>query len=59
MTAGHLDLPAVHRGTVHLIDEAGADHLLIAASDRISAFGVVTAEPIPGRSFADGPGAAE
>lgn len=40
-------LPLLHRGKVRDIYEAGEGHLLIVASDRISAFDVVMAEPVP------------
>jgi phosphoribosylaminoimidazole-succinocarboxamide synthase len=42
-----VDLPVVHRGKVRTLYDAGADHLLMVASDRISAFDVIMAEPIP------------
>jgi len=40
-------LPLLHRGKVRDIYEAGEGHLLIVASDRISAFDVVMDEPVP------------
>ncbi len=42
-----LPLPLVHRGKVREMYDAGDDRLLMVASDRISAFDVVMAEPIP------------
>ena len=43
----HVDLPLLHTGKVRDIYDAGPDHLLMVASDRISAFDVVMAETIP------------
>ncbi|MDQ3880798.1 MAG: phosphoribosylaminoimidazolesuccinocarboxamide synthase [Chloroflexota bacterium] len=46
------DIPAlrlVHRGKVRDTYEVGPDRLLLVATDRISAFDVVFAEPIPGK----------
>jgi phosphoribosylaminoimidazole-succinocarboxamide synthase len=41
-------LPApVHAGKVRDVYDAGADRLLLVASDRVSAFDVVMAEPVP------------
>jgi phosphoribosylaminoimidazole-succinocarboxamide synthase len=42
-----LPLPRVNQGKVREIYAAGDDHLLLVASDRISAFDVVMREPIP------------
>lgn len=42
-----VDLPLLHRGKVRDLYEAGEGHLLIVASDRISAFDVVMDEPVP------------
>jgi phosphoribosylaminoimidazole-succinocarboxamide synthase len=42
-------LRLVHRGKVRETYEVDADHLLLVASDRLSAFDVVFAEPIPGK----------
>jgi phosphoribosylaminoimidazole-succinocarboxamide synthase len=42
-----LPLPLVRAGKVREVYEAGPDHLLLVASDRVSAFDVVMAEPIP------------
>lgn len=51
MTALHqvpsLDLPLVHRGKVRDIYAVDDRHLLFVASDRLSAFDVVMAEPVP------------
>jgi phosphoribosylaminoimidazole-succinocarboxamide synthase len=40
-------LPHVHRGKVRDLYDAGDDRLLMVASDRLSAFDVVMAEPVP------------
>jgi len=42
-----VDLPVVATGKVRTIHDAGPDHLLLVASDRISAFDVVMDEEIP------------
>lgn len=42
-----IDLPHLYSGKVRDIYDAGEDRLLMVASDRISAFDVVMAEPIP------------
>ena len=42
-----LDLPLVARGKVREIYDAGADRLLLVASDRISAYDHVLPTPIP------------
>jgi phosphoribosylaminoimidazole-succinocarboxamide synthase len=42
-----VDLPLVAEGKVRRIYDAGPDHLLLVASDRISAFDVVMDEEIP------------
>ena len=42
-----VDLPLLHRGKVRDVYEAGEGHLLIVASDRISAHDVVMDEPVP------------
>jgi phosphoribosylaminoimidazole-succinocarboxamide synthase len=44
-----IDLPRVHSGKVRDIYDAGGDRLLMVTSDRISAFDVVMAEPIPNK----------
>ena len=43
------DLPLLARGKVRDIYAVGADHLLIVATDRLSAFDVVLPQPIPGK----------
>ena len=43
----HDVLPLVHSGKVRELYDAGDDRLLMVASDRISAFDVIMAEPIP------------
>lgn len=47
LTESRLPLPLVRRGKVREVYEADADHLLLVASDRVSAFDVVMKEPIP------------
>ncbi|MBK5221755.1 MAG: phosphoribosylaminoimidazolesuccinocarboxamide synthase [Acidimicrobiia bacterium] len=42
-----VDLPLVHRGKVRDVYDAGEGRLLLVASDRMSAFDVVMAEPVP------------
>ncbi len=42
-----LPLPLLHRGKVRDVYEAGPGELLMVASDRVSAFDVVMAQPIP------------
>ena len=42
-----MSLQLVHSGKVRELYDAGDDRLLMVASDRISAFDVVLAEPIP------------
>lgn len=42
-----LPLPLLRRGKVREVYEVGADHLLLVASDRVSAFDVVMREAIP------------
>ena len=42
-----IDLPLVHRGKVRDVYDAGDGHLLLVASDRMSAFDVVMAEVVP------------
>lgn len=46
-TGSTLPLPLLARGKVREVYEVDADRLLLVASDRISAFDVVMAEPIP------------
>jgi phosphoribosylaminoimidazole-succinocarboxamide synthase len=43
------DLELVNRGKVRDIYQVDAEHLLIVASDRLSAFDVVLPQPIPGK----------
>jgi phosphoribosylaminoimidazole-succinocarboxamide synthase len=43
------DLPLIASGKVRDVYDAGDNRLLLVASDRISAFDVVMAEPIPGK----------
>ena len=47
VTAIDLPLPLLRRGKVREVFEVDADRLLLVASDRVSAFDVVMAEPIP------------
>ncbi len=47
VTRSSFKLPLFRRGKVREVYEVGADRLLLVASDRISAFDVVMAEPIP------------
>jgi phosphoribosylaminoimidazole-succinocarboxamide synthase len=47
LTESRLPLPLLRRGKVREVYEAGADHLLLVASDRVSAFDIVMREPIP------------
>jgi phosphoribosylaminoimidazole-succinocarboxamide synthase len=42
-----LPLPLLRRGKVREVYEVDADHLLLVASDRVSAFDVVMREPVP------------
>ncbi len=44
-------LPLVHRGKVRDIYAIGDDHLLMIATDRVSAFDVVLPEPLPGKGI--------
>jgi phosphoribosylaminoimidazole-succinocarboxamide synthase len=44
-----LELPRVHSGKVRELYDAGEDRLLMVASDRVSAFDVIMAEPIPNK----------
>ena len=43
------ELPQVHSGKVRELYDAGPERLLMVASDRVSAFDVVMAEPIPNK----------
>jgi phosphoribosylaminoimidazole-succinocarboxamide synthase len=47
VTESRLPLPLLRRGKVREVYEVDAGHLLLVASDRISAFDVVMREPIP------------
>jgi phosphoribosylaminoimidazole-succinocarboxamide synthase len=47
LTESRLPLPLVRRGKVREVYEVDADHLLLVASDRVSAFDIVMREPIP------------
>ena len=47
MVASDLPLPILHRGKVRDVYAVDGDRLLLVASDRVSAFDVVMAEPIP------------
>ena len=42
-----LPLPLVRRGKVRDVYAVGDDRLLLVATDRVSAFDVVMAEPVP------------
>lgn len=42
-------LPLIGRGKVRDLYQVGVDHLLVVASDRLSAFDVVLPQPIPGK----------
>jgi phosphoribosylaminoimidazole-succinocarboxamide synthase len=44
-------LPQVHRGKVRDIYAIGNDHLLLIATDRVSAFDVVMPKPLPGKGI--------
>jgi phosphoribosylaminoimidazole-succinocarboxamide synthase len=46
VTESRLPLPLLRRGKVREVYEVDADHLLLVASDRVSAFDVVMREPI-------------
>ncbi len=47
VTESRLPLPLLRRGKVREVYEVDAEHLLLVASDRVSAFDVVMREPIP------------
>jgi phosphoribosylaminoimidazole-succinocarboxamide synthase len=47
LAESRLPLPLLRRGKVREVYEADAGHLLLVASDRVSAFDVVMQEPIP------------
>jgi phosphoribosylaminoimidazole-succinocarboxamide synthase len=42
-------LPLIGRGKVRDLYQVGTDHMLVVASDRLSAFDVVLPQPIPGK----------
>jgi phosphoribosylaminoimidazole-succinocarboxamide synthase len=47
LTRSELPLPLIRRGKVREVYEVDANHLLLVASDRVSAFDVVMDQPIP------------
>ncbi|HUQ15152.1 MAG TPA: phosphoribosylaminoimidazolesuccinocarboxamide synthase [Gemmatimonadales bacterium] len=47
LAGSRLPLPLLRRGKVREVYEVDADHLLLVASDRVSAFDIVMREPIP------------
>jgi len=47
LVESRLPLPLLRRGKVREVYEVDADHLLLVASDRVSAFDIVMREPIP------------
>lgn len=47
LTRSDLPLPLLRQGKVREVYEADADHLLLVASDRVSAFDIVMGEAIP------------
>ena len=47
LAESRLPLPLLRRGKVREVYEVDAEHLLLVASDRVSAFDVVMREPIP------------
>jgi len=47
LVQSRLPLPLLRRGKVREVYEVDDDHLLIVASDRVSAFDVVMREPVP------------
>ncbi len=47
LTESRLPLPLLRQGKVREVYEVDAEHLLVVASDRVSAFDVVMREPIP------------
>jgi phosphoribosylaminoimidazole-succinocarboxamide synthase len=49
MAESRLPLPLLRRGKVREVYEVDEEHLLIVASDRVSAFDVVMREPIPSK----------
>jgi phosphoribosylaminoimidazole-succinocarboxamide synthase len=49
LAESRLPLPLLRRGKVREVYEVDAAHLLLVASDRVSAFDIVMREPIPGK----------
>jgi phosphoribosylaminoimidazole-succinocarboxamide synthase len=49
LVRSELPLPLLARGKVRDVYDAGADRLLIVTTDRVSAFDVVMADPVPGK----------
>ena len=49
LTESRLPLPLLRRGKVREVYEVDSGHLLVVASDRVSAFDVVMREPIPSK----------
>ena len=47
LAASTLPLPVLRRGKVREVYEVDAESLLLVASDRVSAFDVIMAEPVP------------
>ena len=47
LTESRLPLPLLRQGKVREVYEVDAEHLLLVASDRVSAFDVVMREPVP------------
>jgi phosphoribosylaminoimidazole-succinocarboxamide synthase len=47
LAESRLPLPLLRKGKVREVYEVGADHLLLVASDRVSAFDVIMQEPVP------------
>jgi phosphoribosylaminoimidazole-succinocarboxamide synthase len=47
LTESRLPLPLLRRGKVREVYEVSSEHLLLVASDRVSAFDVVMHEPVP------------
>jgi phosphoribosylaminoimidazole-succinocarboxamide synthase len=47
LVESRLPLPLLRRGKVREVYEVDAEHLLIVASDRVSAFDVIMREPVP------------
>ncbi|HEX3276387.1 MAG TPA: phosphoribosylaminoimidazolesuccinocarboxamide synthase [Gemmatimonadales bacterium] len=47
VTESRLPLPLLRRGKVREVYQVDAEHLLLVASDRVSAFDVVMREPVP------------